>query len=177
MPPSFPEDPSTACCLGPAGFRNPSAEAQTRLRPRARYSDRPELPRIHLFAAHVDEHVAFGFALVQSKRCLGAGGSPNLSSGAPQRGAPQVLVLKQMLLGIPPPPMPCYFVCFPNPLLKLQVQTQLCRSPPTYGAGEVPVLVLCARNKPGAQTPPLMAGAELGAERGGPSPPFLGSTH
>lgn len=45
------------------------------------------------------------------------------------------------------------------------------------GAGEVLVLVLRARNKPGAQTPPLRAGAELGAERGGPGPPLLGSTH
>lgn len=33
------------CCLGPAGFRSPRAEAQTRLLPHAHCLDRLELPR------------------------------------------------------------------------------------------------------------------------------------
>lgn len=69
-------------------------------------------------------------------------------------------------------------VYFPNPLLKLLVQTQFCRRAlqplrAAYGAGEEPVITLCARNKPGAQTPPLTAGARSWEQKGGDSRPPL----
>lgn len=93
---------------------DPSAEAQSRLLPHAHHSDRLELPRNDQFADQSDEYIAFGFRLAQRKRWLGAGDSPNLSSGAPQGGAPRASVLRPTLLGIKiPGALLLYLSAFP----------------------------------------------------------------
>lgn len=97
---------------GPQVFGNPRAEARTQLLPHARCSDGLELPGANLFSDQFDEHIVFGFRLLQIKRCLGAGESPNLSTGAPQGVAPQVLVLRQRLLGTNAP-LTCCLTCLP----------------------------------------------------------------
>lgn len=86
-------------CQGPEYFRNPRAETQTWLLPHAA-SERLELPHIHPFVDKSDECFAVGFRLVQQKQGLGAGDSPDLSSGPPQGVASQVSVLRQRLLGL-----------------------------------------------------------------------------